>query len=362
MKDVLEDWGVGGDAPSFRKFMDTYNDFHLVRVNSNDWLHKLGFVLPREYSSPNDLTIPIDKHANLETLMRDTSCRTHAGKPREQWLYLSNLAFPGFNTWDTAFNGVLEYVHAHPTLNESGFHFAMCGDTASFLCGVWSTQSPALLHFQVEDGPPNPEDLEEGLTYSAQWRHLRPVTVRLIEFPLKDEFTGLPISTFPSPKQQMLSMVAGDRLYEQIEPYDSWVQTGKRFSEYVEKSYKTPGTVLHYVDNVDEWMIEHVTKPLGVETGLVVISQFVFQVSILGSSLVCSTIRSISYLIDSFLGRPGLGDQALAELNVDQDPEEDFWANLKKDLNEVIAESKRRKAEEQSSSGNPDTSMTITTT
>ncbi|KAF2447157.1 hypothetical protein P171DRAFT_331170, partial [Karstenula rhodostoma CBS 690.94] len=169
-----------------------------VRVNSNDWLHKLGFVLPREYSDPDDETISIDKYADLGTIMRDTSCRSYARKPREQWLYLSHLAFPGFNTWDMAFNSVLEYVHAHPTLNQSGFHFATCGDTAGFLCGVWSTRYPALLHFKVEDDPPNPEDLEEGLTYSAQWGHLRPVTTRLIEFPLRNEFTGLPISAFPS--------------------------------------------------------------------------------------------------------------------------------------------------------------------
>ncbi|KAL5396695.1 hypothetical protein PMIN04_001619 [Paraphaeosphaeria minitans] len=358
--DVLSDWGVGGDAPSFRKFMDSYNDFHLVRVSTNDWLHKLGFVLPREYSDPNDLTIPIDKHANLGTLMRDVSCRTSAPTPREQWLYLSYLAFPGHNTWDKAFNDVLEYAHAHPTVNQSGFHFAMCGDTASFLCGVWSTRSPALLHFKVEDDPPNPEDVEEGLTYSASWRDLRPVTVRLIEFPLKDEFTGLSLSTFPSPKQQMLSMVAGDRLYEQIEPYEFFAQTGKRFSEYIEKLYDTSGTVLNYLDKADGWMIDHVTKPSGVEPVLEVMGQFVFQASIISSSLACFTIRGISNLIDGFLGRPGLGDQVLAGLNVDQDPQENFWGDFKKRLNGMVAELKRRKAEERSSSGGPDTSMTIT--
>lgn len=361
VKEILSDWSVGGDAPTFRNYMDSYNDFHLVRVNSNDWVHKLGFVLPREYSNHSDDTVTIDKYANLETLMRDTSCRTYTQSPREQWLYLSYLAIPELSTWDMAFNNVLEYVHAHPTLNQSGFHFSTCGDTASFLCGVWSTQTPALLHFKVEDDPPNPEDLKEGITYSGEWRHLRPVTVRLIEFPLKDEFTSLPISTFPSPRQQMLSMVTRDRLYEQIEPYDSWTQTEKRFSEYVKKLWSTLGTVLNYVDKVDDWMIDHVTKPLAIEPVLLDLTGLLFAASAITSGFACSMIRGISYLIDSFLGRPGLGDRALAGLNVDQQPEDHFWKDFLYDMDKIVANEKIRKAEYKSSSGVTDTSMSITT-
>jgi hypothetical protein len=356
--DFLGDWGVGGDAPTYHTFMDTYNDFHLVRVNGNDWLSKLGFVLPNEYTDPNDDTISIDKYADLGTLMRDTSCRSYARKPREQWLYLSYFAFPGLNAWDKAFNGVLEYVHAHPSLNQSGLHFATCGDTAGFLCGVWWAHSPALLHFKVEDDPPNLEDLEEGLTYSAQLRYLRPVTVRLIEFPLENKFTGLPMSTFPSPEQQMLSMVAGDRLYEQFEPFETWVQIQKRFSEYISDAPK--GTVLNYVNKADDWMIDHITEPLGIEPVLVGIGDFLVSFFGIVSVLTCRMIRGISNQIREFLGQPKQGDLHLAGLNMDQTPEELFWGDVIGGMGNFIADEKRRMAEQKSSSGTTGTSMSIT--
>ena len=165
MKDVLTDWGVGGNVPTFREYLDIHNDFHLMRINANDWASKLGFGLPTEYTDLEDPNIGIDKLADLGTLMRDTSCRSEAQKPREQWLYLSFSSYPAIDKWDAAFNEVFEYVHAHTTLNQSSFYHAMCGDTAGFLCGVWSTRPPALLHFKVEDFPPDPEDIEEGLTY-----------------------------------------------------------------------------------------------------------------------------------------------------------------------------------------------------
>jgi hypothetical protein len=358
VKDFLGDWGVGGDAPTFRNFMDTYNDFHLVRVNGNDWLSKLGFVLPNEYTDPDDDTISIDKYADLGTLMRDTSCRSNARKPREQWLYLSYLAFPGLDAWDTAFNGVLEYVHAHPSLNQSGFHFATCGDTAGFLCGVWWTRSPALLHFKVEDDPPNLEDLDEGLTYSAHWKYLRPVTVRLIEFPFENKFTGLPMSTFPSPKQQMLSMLAGERLYEQFEPYDTWVQMLRRFAEIWNNA--SQGTVLNYFNKADEWMIDHVANPLGIEPALAEIGGFLMSFFGLASVLTCGMIRGVANQIREFFGQPKLGDLSLAGIDMDQSPEDLFWGDVIGGMGNFIADEKRREAEQKSSSGATDTSMSIT--
>lgn len=302
MEETVSDWRVGGNALSCRKAMDTRNDFHLVRVNTKDWLHKLGFVHPREYTDPENDSNPIDKLADLQTLMRDTSCRTLADSPREQWLYLSESASLGLGTWDTAFNGVLEYVHAHSILNQSGIHFASCHGTAAFLCGVWFSKGPALLHFKVEDDPPSPQDLQEGLTYSAPLIHLRPITVRVIEFPLKDEYTGLPISTFPRPKQQMLSTVAGDRLYEQFDPYNLDTQMFKRFFEHVHnKLYNAPGTVLHRMNKVDQWMTDRVTDPLGIEPVLQSLGSFAFTISVLGSDLFLFAKLTIFNMIDNFL-------------------------------------------------------------
>ncbi|KAL1605368.1 hypothetical protein SLS60_004916 [Paraconiothyrium brasiliense] len=360
--DLLGDWGVGGNVPTFREYLDTHNDFHLTRVNSNDWLPKLGFFLPNEYTDLDDPIISIDKYANLETLMRDISCRTYAQMPLEQWLYLSYLAFPSINQWDKAFNGVLEYVHAHSDLNQSGFHFANCGDTAGFLCGVWTTRHPALLHFKVEDEPPKPEDIEDGLTYPCDLVHLRPVTVRLIEFPLKQEFTGLPLSIFPSPKQQMLSFVAGERLYEQIEPYDPWPQMQKRFTEHMDSLWDAEGTVLNYINKVDDWMIDHITKPLGIEPVLIDMGSFLMMFSAIASQLTCNVIKSTSYLVGNFLGRPRPGDLSLAEAGIDpyEEPEDRFWGDVVRDVAGGFRESLQRVKAKQSSAGGNDISISIT--
>ncbi|KAJ4355976.1 uncharacterized protein N0V89_004001 [Didymosphaeria variabile] len=362
VKDLLNDWGVGGNVPTFREYLDTHNDFHLKRVNSNDWLPKLGFILPNEYSDLDDPSISIDKYANLETLMRDTSCRTYAQMPREQWLYLSYLAFPSIDQWDNAFNGVLEYVHAHPTLNQSGFHFANCGDTAGFLCGVWATRNPALLHFKVEDDPPKMEDIEDGLTYPFDLEHLRPVTVRIIEFPLKEEFTGLPLSVFPGHKQQMLSIVAGERFYEQIEPYDPWIQMQKRFTEHMDDLWDTEGTILNHINKIDSWMIDHVTKPLGIEPVLVDMGSFLMLFSAIASQLACNVIKGTSYLVGDFLGRPRPGDLSLAEAGINnyEEPEDRFWGDMMGGVAEGFRAGLQRAKAEQSSAGGNDTSISIT--
>lgn len=39
-----------GDVPTFRQFQYEHNDFHTMRINSNDFLAKLGFMLPEQYN------------------------------------------------------------------------------------------------------------------------------------------------------------------------------------------------------------------------------------------------------------------------------------------------------------------------
>lgn len=359
-KDIMSDWGVGGNAPTFRQYLDTHNDFHLMRVNTNDWLGKLGFILPSEYMAMADPNTGIDKCADLVTLMRDTSRRSCARKPREQWLYLSDFAFPSINKWDAAFDEVLQYRHAHSKLNQTRFYHANCGDSAGFLCGVWATRSPALVHFKVEDDPPKLEDIEQGLTYRAPLRYLRPVTVRIIEFPLKDAFTALPASTFPSFKQQMLSIVAGDNLYEQFEPYDSWSQMVKRFDEYMDTLLDAPGTWLNRFNKADTWIDDHVAEPLGLTPYVTGITQVMFTISSLVSALTGALYRNILFQFKEFLGRPRLGDEALAGFVEDEDAEDRFWKDFKASLNTFADNAKRRKAAERSSQGSSDTSMSIT--
>lgn len=47
LKDLANDWG--SPDMTFRDFQDRNNDFHVLRLNSNDWASKLGFIQPQEY-------------------------------------------------------------------------------------------------------------------------------------------------------------------------------------------------------------------------------------------------------------------------------------------------------------------------
>lgn len=100
IKNALGDWGVEGDVPTFRQFQDEHNDFHTMRINSNDFLAKLGFMLPEQYTDATGIPLddlPIDMYADIENLVRDISPPTagcgKAEKAREQWVYLTNYGF-----------------------------------------------------------------------------------------------------------------------------------------------------------------------------------------------------------------------------------------------------------------------------
>lgn len=231
MKSISQDWGVGGDVPTFRQFQDTHNDFGVLRINSNDFARKLGFTLPDQYMmNPDSMDAPIDKYANIETLVRDTTNKKNSQKPKEQWVFLVHHGFAIFD-WDNAFRNAVRFAQGDPKLNQTGIYYAQCSGTASFLCGIWDTRPPALIHFKVEDDPLTEDDVEDGLTYSTDLKHLRPVTVRIIEFPLKDVYTGLSVAIFPGHPEQVLAMMTGDHLYEQFEPYNYFGQKLLRFSE-----------------------------------------------------------------------------------------------------------------------------------
>ncbi|EME47971.1 hypothetical protein DOTSEDRAFT_69788 [Dothistroma septosporum NZE10] len=338
IKNSMNDWGVGGGAPSFREFEDTHNDFHLMRINSNDWTAKMGFLLPEEYTSVESVDVSIDTYASLTTLMRDMSCPDTAKMPKEQWVWLAWYGFPQFDVqWDGAFNHALQYVHAHSNLNESGLFYAQCSGTAGFLCGVWSTRPPALIHFLVEDEPLDDAGGDETLTYSSPRDKLLPVTARIIEFPLQDAYTGLSPNQFSGYKEQILSIIAGDRLYEQFDPYDAVQQTFSHFDEYVNKLWDEKGSLLNRVNKMDDWMIDHVNKPLGIEDTVVFMHSFLFLLAAGATEgLVLLPARVVSQTVGEFLGRPKRGDWILGNLgdkpqepaNIMDDIFGDFWASL----------------------------------
>lgn len=309
LKDLQDDWGVS--EMTFRDFQDTNNDFHVLRLNSNDWAFKMGFIHPLEYGPDTD--IPINKYGDLEKLMADMSPSCGKPPPKEQWVYISEFAWPLFSEWDTAFDAAVQAAYLPSALNNTRLFYAKCRDTAGFLCGIWGVRAPALVHFSVEDSAPLPEDIEYGLTYSTSSSNLRAVTARVIELPLKDAYTELPSSVFPSQKEQMLAIMRGDRLWEQFEPWNDLVQTMLRFHEYLDDDfYNVKGTFLNYLGEVDKWMEDHVTKPLD----LLLVSQIVYEINFFAMVLVIRPVvlwpwHFVKELFLDFLGYPKRGDQIL---------------------------------------------------
>jgi hypothetical protein len=313
LKDISNDWGFRDFT--FRDFQDKDNKLHLVRLNSNDWVQKLGFVLPREYGDWDyNQNTPVNKLNSLDALMFDTQYwRNCAPPPKEQWVYVANSDWMLWEPWDPAFNSVVQAAYVPSHLNKTKLHFLGCWGTAKFLCGVWGVRSPTLLHFLVEDEPPNEEDIDAGLHYSRDLEHLRPVTVRVVEFPLQDAYTGLPTDVFPGHKEQMLAIMSGDRLYEQFEPWNELEQESTRLNEYMEELSLRKGTFLYYSYKAEDWMVDHVAKPLYLDTALNFVSSGVFVVTALLGSLIWRPLHWAKQTVLDFLGYPRRGDWIFAD-------------------------------------------------
>lgn len=357
VKHSLSDWGVGEGVMSFNEYQDSPrafdNPFGVWRINSLDWLRRLGFVLPREYAdlpTMEQLDTPIDKYADLTTLMRDVSCAAEAKMPREQWLFLTDYQWMSFDEWNRAFGYVVRYARGDRRLNATGLFYAECARNAGFLCGVWSTRAPALVHFLVEDEPRAPDENGEILTYRASPDALRPVTVRIIEFPLTDAYTGNTGNAILSREEQMLAIMTGDHLYEQFDPYDPMEQMMKRFNEYMGKFGDKKGELLWYLWEVEEWMTRHVTKPLGTDDAMNVVHGLTFTlVAGFLQVFVRWPLMFMKKVVDDFTGKPKRGDLIIGDLG--REEEEESLDDILKDL----LESLRVKAESISSQSNRQT-------
>lgn len=326
-KHVVQDWGVGGDVPSFHSFQDKNNRFHLTRINSNDWVQKLGFLLPREYSNINYILendIPIDRQASLTHLMQEQ--KNYRTRPKEHWLFLTRLEWMDWDGWNSAFDEFLQYTYTNPKLHDPSkiaFHFAECStaSTASFLCNVWNTRSPALIHFLVEDNaPPQPEDLLlEGLTYPRPLTNLLPITVRIIELGLQSAYTGHPWQTFPTKLLQLKSLISKEGMYEQFPPYTTpETLLSRRFNEYIDRLLDAPGTILNQICELDWWMFRNINQPLHLESSATFLHEASFNLSLIVAILIDALLlRPLQWIWNEFLGTPKAGDVVFAGMEFD---------------------------------------------
>lgn len=318
-KDFQNDWGAPGFT--FRDHQDINNELHILRLNTHDWVKKLGFIHPIQYE--NAQTKPdtkIDKYADLNSLMYDT---TSGSRPREQWVYISGHVFPRWNPWDGAFDAAIQAAYVPSALNDTNLFFVACGTTGSFLCGVWGVESPALIHFLIEDDPPQHKDMYEGLTYTTSLSKLRPVTARVVELPLQDVYTGGSSTTFPSEKNQILAIMSGKRLYEQFDHWDAGSQLLTRFDNYMTKLYQTKGTWLYHLGNVQSWVETTIFDPLGVAT----MHQVIFSMNMLTGGLITRILvlwpwHWVKDFVLDYLGYPSLATRIMAQNKYDNPVEE----------------------------------------
>jgi hypothetical protein len=312
VKDLYQDWGLPG-VPTRRQYHDTNNNFHITRVGALDWFRKLGFLLPQEYMNFEESfeATPIDKYADLEHLMRDPN-RTFA-EPfnAHSWLYLTDEARPSSNEWDAAFDAVLQKCYKQSC---GVVGFVNCNTTGAYLCGVWKTRAPALVHFHDEPGPVSEDDVGSGLSYDAELEDLHRITARIIEFPLEEAFIGTSLLTLPSPTEQMLAVMTREDFYEQFPPFSLGEQMlNKRFNEYMDTFWQDKHSVLHQISNLDDWMWDNCIRPLGLKIPAQVVYLAVFSLAALPGKTVLETWKVVDFLWGEFTGRVRPGDAMMAD-------------------------------------------------
>ncbi|KAK7415954.1 hypothetical protein QQX98_005527 [Neonectria punicea] len=160
--------------------------FHVVRLQDpTNWWERLGLVRPefdKEAYPPYGTDDPYKLPA-LNGLYRRASA-SEESKPWHHWVYASAQAlhFEGrmVDEWDKAFEELIQYHYANGSAESAGFHYISCPH--SFLCASWRVKGPALLHFTTEGS----ELSQFALTSDKEYADYDPVTVRIIEFPLKE--------------------------------------------------------------------------------------------------------------------------------------------------------------------------------
>ena len=193
------------------------------------------------------------------------------GREGERWVWLTNTADPENDVWDAAFAEVIRrsyLLEASPSSDDDStpgrFFFVNCNTTGHFLCGVWQTRAPALVHFQIEDAWAVDMAPDSSLTYSSSLQDLRPVTARIIEFPLPaTAYLPLPPGVFPSPEEQVTRIVYGEGVVEQFARYSATAQLLQRWEENPRVVAQRPGTLAWYLAGLDASIDRYELAPYG---------------------------------------------------------------------------------------------------
>lgn len=228
--------------------------YHVVELRDpQSWWEKLG--LRRFDIDINDDvafdTYPINLFASLDALYR----RAPRPGQAQQWHHFvyaspSHFHIEGllFSEWDSAFNELLQFHYANPPPTGAGFHYLFC--PGSFLCDIWATRGPALLHFTTESS----DDFDE-LEEREQVPGYLPVTVRIIEFPLTDpDNLALLPGQFPSPFNQLRSVTSDPHTWQLYRPFSKMVQFIERLDDMCNEAEKTYAKTYGRLYRLEVWI------------------------------------------------------------------------------------------------------------
>ncbi|CAH0045149.1 unnamed protein product [Clonostachys solani] len=295
-----------------------------------NWWTKLG--LERFDVSPvfEENDVPLNQFAFPNSLYRKTDGEDE-GACWHHWVYASDnilhIRELFFNPWDSAFNELLQYHYANPAPCNASFHYVTCPD--SFLCDIWKTRGPALIHFTTEK-----VDLWSGEHEKAREAvaGYTPVTARILEFPMgRHGGVSLAPGVFPTPFNQMKSVTSDPYLWQAHVPWKAQHQTHVRLNEIIErKSREYPGS-FGRVKKLDRWLLDKMIQPWGLEIPRTI----AMAVGMLTSALGWRCVKLSRQLISAVLG---------AEDGKRIDPEawmEEQWAAMEQTEPNFVAQAMR---------------------
>ena len=394
MRSFVNYFDMPSSGLSIHDYFDSRGPFHIPKIDSFGWTRSMGFVQPLEM----DPDVGVDSLAGLEGLVRHEhdGCKNNDGeKPGRYWVWVTSL--PEFmpTAFDEAFDEVLRkaYVRPLPGGQDVDIVHLDCA-SSGFLCGVWGVKSGALMSFEVgertlaeldaqaELEADEAEGSDEGAwldglintnwTYSAPRNTLFPVTVRVIELPLEDEYAAnlLPRGTLPTPELQLKALMLDPDPSELLSHWDehrSIIQTFRRFNDHHDTLTERRGTWRYYYVEADKWYSDTILEPifgkefLGPHSYLAVVQDITFTIVIALAEIVRLPLH---FAWEVYAWYFGLGydgepvDQGVpldtagqGEANMMDDMMAGFWESLAKNLSAEESEKLGRAAV--TSSGEP---------
>ncbi len=231
--------------------------FHVVQLRDpQSWWEKLR-LRRFDIDVTDDVAMgqyPIDWFASLEVLYRRAPRHGQAQR-WHHFVYASpsnvHMEEAWFNEWDSAFNELLQYHYANPAPTGADFHYLSC--PGNFLCDIWATRGPALLHFTTES--PDLSDEFDELKERQQIPGYLPVAVRIIEFPLTDpDKLALPPGQFPSPFNQLRSITSHPQMWQVYQPFNKMAQFMERLNDRCNEAEKRYAQTYGRLYRLEAWI------------------------------------------------------------------------------------------------------------